>query len=77
MKRVFGLGYPSRPVYTVEEFGEKQVREKARQMAVNLPRDESLELTWAEEDAQRKKDQMWDEHKDTTRHEDGNRKNMD
>jgi len=83
MKRVFGLGYPSRPVYTVEEFGEKQVelmrqqeREKARQMAANPPRDESLELTWAEEDAQRKKDQMWDEHKDTTRRGDGNRKNM-
>jgi len=83
MKRVFGLGYPSRPVYTVEEFGEKQVelmrqqeREKTRQMAANPPRDESLELTWAEEDAQRKKDQMWDDHKDTTRRGDGNRKNM-
>lgn len=83
MKRVFGLGYPSRPVYTVEEFGEKQVelmqqqeREKTRQIAANPPRDNSLELTWAEEDSQRKKDQMWDEHKDTTRRGDGNRKNM-
>ena len=24
MKEVFGLGYPSAPIYTVEEFGEKQ-----------------------------------------------------
>ena len=45
-------------------------------MSANPPRDESLELTWAEEDAQRKKDQMWDDHKDTTRRGDGNRKNM-
>ena len=45
-------------------------------MAANPPRDEHRELTWAEEDEQRRKDQMWDEHKDTTRRGDGNRKNM-
>jgi hypothetical protein len=36
MKRVFGLGYPSRPVYTVEEFGEKQVELMRQQERVNL-----------------------------------------
>ena len=35
MKRVFGLGYPSRPVYTVEEFGEKQVELMRQQERVN------------------------------------------
>jgi len=35
MKRVFGLGYPSRPVYTVEEFGEKQVELMQQQKRVN------------------------------------------
>ena len=33
MKRVFGLGYPSAPVYTVEEFGERQA-EIMRQQAI-------------------------------------------
>lgn len=33
MKQVFGLGYPSRPVYTVEEFGDVMV-EKMKQEAI-------------------------------------------
>ena len=34
MKRVFGLGYPSAPIYTVEEFGEKQAQLMAQQAKV-------------------------------------------
>ena len=37
MKQVFGLGYPSRPVYTVEEFGDRQVElmKKQQQVIIN------------------------------------------
>ena len=37
MKKVLGLGYPSAPVYTVEEFGEKQMELMQRQSQVNQP----------------------------------------
>lgn len=36
MKEVFGLGYPSAPIYTVEEFGEKQFEIMKQQEKVNL-----------------------------------------
>ena len=36
MKRVFGLGYPSRPVYTVEEFGERQAQLMRQQEKVGV-----------------------------------------
>ena len=36
MKKVLGLGYPSAPVYTVEEFGEKQMELMQRQSQVHI-----------------------------------------
>ena len=46
--------------------------------AANKPqeRDPTRELTDAEEAEERRRAQMWDEHKDHTRRGDGNRKNM-
>jgi hypothetical protein len=38
MKQVFGMGYPSRPVYTVEEFGDRQVEIMAQQAQVKFSR---------------------------------------
>jgi len=83
MKQVFGLGYPSRPVYTVEEFGDRQVelmkkqqQDEAKWKAENPPPDPYKELTEEEEEEERKKAQRWDIHKDYTRRGDGNRKNM-
>ena len=41
MKEVFGLGYPSAPIYTVEEFGEKQFeimkhQERVRPLLISI-----------------------------------------
>merc|ERR1712128_378995 len=56
MKRVFGLGYPSAPVFTVEEFGERQAQlmmaqqQKEAQEQANRPIDDpSRELSETEE----------------------------
>ena len=79
MKRVFGLGYPSAPIYTVEEFGERQAQLMAQQQAnqtAPIERDPNREMNEAEEMAERARLQRWDEHKDHTRRGDGNRKNM-
>jgi len=83
MKKVLGLGYPSAPIYTVEEFGdrqveimEKQAKEKAAWEAQQPLVDPYKEMTEAEEETQRRKDQRMDEHRDYVRRGDGNRKNM-
>ena len=34
MKKVLGLGYPSAPIYTVEEFGDRQVEIMQKQAKV-------------------------------------------
>ena len=36
MKKVLGLGYPSAPIYTVEEFGDRQVEIMQKQAKVIL-----------------------------------------
>ena len=99
MKKVLGLGYPSAPIYTVEEFGDRQVeimekqakvihryrftaneknlfQEKAAWEAQQPLVDPYKEMTEAEEETQRRKDQRLDEHRDYVRRGDGNRKNM-
>ena len=83
MKRVFGLGYPSAPVFTVEEFGERQAQlmmaqqQKEAQEQANRPIDDpSREMSETEEATERRRLQRWDNHKDFTRRGDGNRKNM-
>ena len=98
MKKVLGLGYPSAPIYTVEEFGDRQVeimqkqakvihrymneskfillQEKAAWEAQQPTVDPYREMTEAEEEIQRRKDQRMDEHRDYVRRGDGNRKNM-
>jgi len=83
MKKVLGLGYPSAPIYTVEEFGDRQVeimqkqaKEKAAWEAQQPTVDPYREMTEQEEEIQRRKDQRMDEHRDYVRRGDGNRKNM-
>ena len=36
MKKVLGLGYPSAPIYTVEEFGDRQVQIMEKQAKVSI-----------------------------------------
>ena len=46
MKQVFGLGYPSRPVYTVEEFGDMQVEKMKKQALVSYMYDQLTKVIY-------------------------------
>ena len=47
MKKVLGLGYPSAPIYTVEEFGEKQMQMLQQQAMVNCSKIRAIFLLGA------------------------------
>ncbi|CAG0882397.1 unnamed protein product [Cyprideis torosa] len=78
-KKVFGLGYPSRPTYTVEEFYEMRARDGAWQregvMPSNVPTQEPASED-GDDDAERQRLQAMDEFKDNHRRGEGNRYNL-